>query len=138
MANLAIPARPVENWEAIRDEWVAEVDRVIVQAETWSGRLGWATLRETKRIVEDRLGAYEVPRLLIHGTFGRALLDPSARFVAGAEGLIDFFAMPSFDGLLLAKWPEGWFLLAEDAEGPRQPWSEEVFAETTPRLVGLS
>src|SRR4051812_19637163 len=49
----------------------------------WARNLGWESLVEEKVITKDRLGSYSVPRLLIHGTFGRVLLDPvAASFLA--------------------------------------------------------
>ena len=31
-----LPRRPVENWEAVRDEWVAAVERIADDAEAWA------------------------------------------------------------------------------------------------------
>ncbi|MEO6808302.1 MAG: hypothetical protein ABI353_04235, partial [Isosphaeraceae bacterium] len=85
-------------------------------------------------ITELDLGSYTVPRLLIHAIFGRLLLDPVARFVPGATGLIDFFVIPSYDSMLIIRTPEGWFLLEGDAEGPRVPWSEQALVDAAKRL----
>jgi hypothetical protein len=135
MASSTLPKTPVENWERVRDEWVAAVEGLIGDAETWSHKQDWATRRDAKPIVEDRLGPYIVPQLLIQGTFGRLLLDPVARYIVGAEGLVDLFLIPSYDSLMIARYPEGWFLVPEDAEGPRVPWSEASFVEAALRLA---
>lgn len=129
------PRNPVENWEQVRDEWVAALESLVAETETWAHQQDWGTLRESKTITEDRLGPYEVPRLLIHGMFGRILLDPVARFVPGVEGLVDLFRIPSWDGLLIARTRDGWFLIHEDAEGPRSPWTEETLVEAARRLT---
>jgi hypothetical protein len=135
MSSATLPKRPVENWEQVRGDWVAEVERFMNQAEEWAKKQGWGTLQELKTIQEDRLGSYDVPRLLIHDTFGRLLLDPLARFVMGADGRIDLVVIPSWSGLILVKMPDGWFLLEDDADGPRFAWSEDVFVRTAKQLA---
>ncbi len=139
MGSFTLPKKPVENWEQVRDEWVGTVERFMSEAESWAKKHDWGTRRETKRIVEDRLGPYEVPRLLVHGTFGRVLLDPVARFVVGADGLIDFFAIPSYEGKIVVLSQGEWSLLHDrDAEGQRSPWSDSVFVESALHLVESS
>jgi len=127
MASVTMPRTAVENWERVRDEWVAEIERLISEAESWCGELDWGTRREPMMIEEDELGTYTVPRLLILGTSGRFLLEPVARFVAGAEGRVDLWGMSFYDPRMIVRMPEGWFVLENDAEGPRSPWSAESF-----------
>lgn len=137
MGPSTLPEEPVGNRDRVRDEWVAAVDRLIGEAEGWAHRQDWATRREPKRIIEESLGPYEVPRLLIHGGLGRLLLDPIAREIVGADGSIEFCALPSYDGMTIARIAGGWFLFPEnDAEGPRLPWSEAAFVESARRLAG--
>src|SRR5262249_41906726 len=83
MPPSAKPRKPVENWEQVRDEWVTAVDRFMTEVEGWARKQEWATLRDPKTIDEDRIGAYTVPRLLVHAIFGRFLFDPVCRFVVG-------------------------------------------------------
>lgn len=138
MEPITLPTRPVENWEAVRDEWVAAVEQLISEAETWAARQDWGTLREPKTITEDGIGSYTVPRLLVHAIFGRVLLDPADRFVGGAEGVIDFFAIPSWSGWMIVRMPDGWYVLQEDAEGPKSAWSEQVFVDSVRQLAKLA
>jgi hypothetical protein len=109
MAKTVKPPKPVENWEQVRDEWVAEVNRFVSQVEAWAERQGWGTLRDEITITESRIGRYQVPALLIHTMKGRLLLSPQARYVIGAEGLMDLDVYPSFDRLIsIVKTPKGW------------------------------
>ena len=134
MSTSTLPTKLMDNWEQVRDDWVAEVERFIAEVETWCKRQDWACRRDIKTIVESEVGAYVVPQLLVQDTFGRLLFDPYARFVVGAEGLIDLSVVPSYHYVLIVRYPEGWFLVEEDTEGPRVAWSEGVFAELAPRL----
>jgi hypothetical protein len=130
-----LPKRPVENWEQVRDEWVAAIERFMDEAEAWAKEKGWGVLREPKTIHDDdRLGSYTVSRLLIHDTFGRLLLDPIERFIVGAGGLIEFYVIPSYDWVSIVRTDRGWELHLGAADAPHQPWSKETFVDTARRL----
>jgi hypothetical protein len=136
MPETVLPRKPVENWEQVRDDWVNEVQRIIHEAEVWSQRRGWATLRDERNLTEDRIGPYRVPVLLIHTTKGRLLLTPEARYVVGANGLIDLNVYPSFDTLIsLVKRDDGWRFQAHDSEEIGDSWSEESFVKTVNQLL---
>lgn len=130
MSSSTLPTTPVDNWEKVRDEWIAAVGDFMDETETWAKRQGWGVLREPKVIKEDDIGTYSVPRMLLHDLFGRVVLDPVARFVMGAEGRIDIHVIPSWESLIIVRMPEGWDLIYDDAEGPRSRWSEEVMIKT--------
>src|SRR5258707_2173030 len=55
MSTATMPAQPVANWEQVRDEWVAAVEQIAREAETWSEKQGLGVLREPKRIDEERI-----------------------------------------------------------------------------------
>ena len=132
MASATLSERPPENQQAALDEWVEAVERLIVDAETWCRELDWGTKRSPKTMVEDRerLGTYTVPRLLILGTKGRLLLDPIARYVVGADGLVDLQGLCYRDPVFLVWDAEGWnFYLENDSEGPKAPWSKAAFLQ---------
>jgi hypothetical protein len=134
MTSSALPKKPVENWEQIRDEWVSAVDGLIRDAEEWSQRQDWASRRSPKVITDDPIGPYTVPQLLIQGTFGRLLLDPVTRFVPGATGLIDLYVIPSYDAVLIVRTDKGWHIHLSVTKDERRPWSEEAFVETALQL----
>jgi hypothetical protein len=135
MASSTLPTKPVENWEQVRDEWVAAVESVVRDAEAWSKNQGWATRLDPKTIREDRLGEYTVPRLLIHTLDGRLLLVPVARYVGGADGRIDLFLMPSYDSVPITRTAGGWSIHPTGDADDSRPWSEATFVETAQRLV---
>ena len=78
-----------------------------------------------------------MPRLLVHASFGRTIVEPVERFIMGADGRVDIFAIPSWDGLILVRNDGAWTLLVTDADGERVPWTEEVFVATIRGLHGV-
>lgn len=134
MMQSTLPKKPVDNWEQVRDEWVAAVEQLVRDAEAWSQAQGWACRREQKTVTEDRLGEYSAPRLLIHSPDGRLLLDPIARHVPGALGVVEFCALPSYDSVRIARTEAGWGLYPDGASDRPRPWSETAFLESARRL----
>ena len=132
MATSTTPKKPVENWETVRDEWIAVVEKLFREISGWSRARSWAVLEERKTITEDRLGANSLPRLLIHASFGRMVLDPISRYVVGASGLIEFSELPSYDCYLIAREAEGddWFIQSGDVAGLRRLFNEQTFIDT--------
>jgi hypothetical protein len=56
---------------------------------------------------DSRLGSYEAPALIMQKGTTRVLLDPVARFVPGAEGLVDIYLMPAYDEVASLYYVEG-------------------------------
>jgi hypothetical protein len=138
MAQTILPTKAVDNWEGVRDEWVAAVEQLVGEAEVWAHTRDWAVRREAKTIREDRLGQYTVPRLLIHATAGRLLLDPVARYVPGAMGVVDLYVLPSYDAVMISRSDGGWQLHPIGADDEPQPWSEETFVHTALQLLATA
>jgi len=84
------------------------------------------------------LGQYTVPRLLIHATAGRLLLDPLARYVPGAMGAVDLYVLPSYDAAMISRTDDGWRLYPIGADDVPQPWSEETFVQTALQLLATA
>jgi len=122
----------------VRDEWVASVEQLVGDAEVWAQKHDWAVRREAKTLREDRLGQYTVPRLLIHATAGRLLLDPVARYVPGAMGVVDLYVLPSYDAAMISRTDDGWRLHPIGADDVPQPWSEETFVQTALQLLATA
>jgi hypothetical protein len=135
MTPATLPKSPVENWEQVRDEWVAAVEKLIQDAEAWSKKQDWATRRDPKTLKEKGQGEYIVPRLLIHTIDGRLLLDPIARDVMGATGLVELCVMPSYDSIKIVRFEDGWKMLPEKGDGEFTPLTEETFLATVLRLL---
>ena len=129
-----LPRRPVENGEALRDDWVAAVEQVISDAEAWAREQHWFVHRGPKTLTESRLGSYEVPALLIQAPAGRFVIDPIARYVGGASGKIEFCVFPSYDYLMILRTEAGW----QFETNPRtvsRPWSKQTFFEVISELA---
>jgi hypothetical protein len=138
MTQTVLPTRAVDNWEGVRDEWVASVEQLVGDVEVWAQKHDWAVRREAKTLREDRLGQYTVPRLLIHATAGRLLLDPVARYVPGAMGVVDLYVLPSYDAAMISRTNDGWRLHPIGADDGPQPWSEETFVQTALQLLATA
>ena len=84
------------------------------------------------------MGQYTVPRLLIQATAGRLLLDPVARYVPGAMGVVDLYVLPSYDAAMISRTDDGWRLHPIGADDVPQPWSEETFVQTALQLLATA
>lgn len=82
--------------EAIKSEWLRELEAVLTDIESWATEAGWHTRRSSRRISEDALGQYDVPVLDIEveEPRGRIVLEPVGRNILGATGRIDVSAWP--------------------------------------------
>ena len=114
MSSVTIPTSPVENWQSVRDEWIAELERMAGDLERWAAESDWDVKRETKEIVEDELGSYMVPVMRIQTMRGRLYFDPICRYVMGASGRIEINATPSFWQAILIKEKGQWRFYDED------------------------
>ncbi len=94
---LKLPTKPVENWEQVRDEWLRAVEQLVTNVEGWCKANDWPTRRIDKHITESPIGEYVAPALLIQVDLVKLLLEPVARFVPGAEGVVDLYRMPEYD-----------------------------------------
>ncbi|HWE35724.1 MAG TPA: hypothetical protein VG406_04065 [Isosphaeraceae bacterium] len=128
------PRRPVENWEARRDEWIADVTRIVDDVEAWASEQDWLVHRHPKTLTDDSIGSYEVPMLMIRTPNAPLVLDPLARDVVGASGRIDLSVLQSLDNILIIKNEAGWHLVVDPPNLDR-PWSKEGFLELAAGLA---
>ena len=129
-----LPRRPVENWEAERDEWIAAVEQVVSDAEAWATEQNWFVHRGPKAITESRIGTYEVPVLLIQAPAGRFVIDPIARYVIGALGKIEFCVFPSYYYVMIVRTEAGW-QVETNPKTTSRPWSKQTFFEVVSELA---
>jgi hypothetical protein len=130
-----LPRRPAESREAQRDEWVAAVEQLVSDAETWATEQHWSVHRGPKTITERRLGTYQVPALLIRAPAGRFVLDPITRDVVGALGVIDFCVFPSYGSVRIVRTDAGW-QIETNPKTIGRPWSKPTFFEVISELAG--
>jgi len=88
-----------------------------------------------KSFTEDEIGTYQLPVLTVLTSIGRVVLEPVARFVAGASGRIDLYAFPSFSQVGLVRKRGKWRFLADsDLSDLGRRWKEEDFVTTVAEL----
>jgi hypothetical protein len=110
-----------------REDWLAELERLVADAEGWSAEQDWLVERETKPISESRLGTYRAPALKIRRPDAVLLLEPFARDVMGALGCVDFSVFPSFERVMVVLTPKGWKFVAPNKKGLQAAWSKRNF-----------
>jgi hypothetical protein len=121
--------------EHLLPEWLAAMEKLVQDAETWSRRQDWAVKRDLKELHDGLLGDYSAPRLLIHTLDGRLLLDPVTRFASGVLGLAELCVMPSYDSTRIARHEDGWYLHPDPPDEPPRKWSEETFVTHVRELL---
>ena len=125
----------VKSRAAELEEWLAELDHLIGEAEAWANEQDWLVQREIKPIEEPGLGAYEAPSLKIRRPDAVLLLEPFARDVIGAQGCVDFSVFPSLDRVLVLLTHEGWKIASPERKGARRAWSKRNFMKTADELA---
>jgi hypothetical protein len=114
--------------------WLAALEDLSQDVEKWATGQNWMVKREMHKINEYFLGVYHAPRLLIHSSDGRLLLQPISRFVIDAEGLVELSVMPSYESARIVRLNESWHLQPLQIEGRRQKLSEKTFLESAGQL----
>lgn len=130
MSQITVPARPVENWEEVRNDWIRAVETLVCSAATICKQHDWAARQSEKTLVDDRIGSHELPRLLFHDGEDQFLLDPIARFVPGADGLVDLGILPVYETVMIVRAGEDWRIHIDLGTGGVEalPWSGESLA----------
>src|SRR5262245_51690372 len=133
MASNALALKPVKNWKKERAEWLAALEQLMNDAETWARENDWVTRRDTKTIQEEQLGGeFEVPVLKMQSMQHAWLLEPIARFVSGgrATGLVDLTLMPFMDRVLVVRHQDGaWKLIKQGRKDLIRAWNKKNFTE---------
>ena len=84
---------------AVWDIWYPRVTSLVKQVEQWAGELDWSTRKIDKNLADEEIGKHIVPALVMQHETDRALLEPVARTVPGADGLVDLYLMPAYDDI---------------------------------------
>jgi hypothetical protein len=116
-----------------RDGWLALVNDLTREIESWAFARHWAVHRDQKTVRESRLAEYVVPVLSVMAPAGRVQIDPVARYVAGGDGRIDLLAWPSLTRMLLIRVGDRWVLKTDSGVEWPEGWNQQTFA----RLVEL-
>jgi hypothetical protein len=122
--------------EAVLPPWIADVDILLSQVESWCEEQDWPHKRQDKVLRERLLGPYEVEQLRFHTGHAGFMLDPVARFVPGALGLVDLYVLPTLDTVMIVRAEADWVLRVDQA-GSEQvlPWGKEPFVAAVSELA---
>jgi hypothetical protein len=87
----------VEDPDAIRAEWLRDLNALASQVKGWVEPAQWRTRLVSKPLRDEGLGRYEVPLLLMERDGVEVALNPVSRFVPGADGAVDLYVVPAYD-----------------------------------------
>ena len=123
---------------AAQEEWLTAIHALYSDVKAWSAAEGWATKEYEKTIREEALGEYVAPKLLVHAPEGRIMLDPIGREVPGATGLVDMYALPSLDFMLLLRQDDGWLVKSNHTWSKPSAWNRKSFLRRARQLFKLA
>jgi hypothetical protein len=89
----------VDNPEATRDEWLANLRELMTQVKGWAEGSGWRTRVIEKSMNDSVLGQYKAPAVLMQRETVEVILDPVGRFAPGTDGVVDLYLLPAYDDI---------------------------------------
>lgn len=117
----------------VLEEWQTAIAGLISQATEWCHDHGWSAVTFRKNLREELLENYDVEGLRFQADGLSFTLEPVARFVVAAEGLVDLCEMSSYASVTVARREGRWFLQIENGKRAvsslRKPWTESGFVE---------
>ena len=123
------------NSNSIRDEWLALLAQLRDTITQWVQEDKWLVDEQQKTITEDKLGTYTTCELHVRSPQGNLIVEPVARFVAGAEGRVDISAFPTLHRFLLIRKDGRWQLRTDSGVPWPKEWSRDTFLELAKHLV---
>ncbi len=116
----------------IVEDWLRSLDALFRETEAWCQRRDWPCKRKTVRVQDDFLGSYDAPQLDLCALDNQLLLKPVARFVTGADGLVDMLLLPTCESAILVRLGEIWQIHPD--QGRRRAWNQKAFVATIEQL----
>lgn len=121
----SVAGRPPHEREEIIRNWRRNLENLFNEIRLWLTPLtenGVISIQDQSRqIIEEGLGAYDVPMLIITPAGSPPLqIEPIARLVIGAQGRVDIKSGSRLLTLLRTFDDDGWVLLAKGAVGGPQ------------------
>ncbi len=123
------------NSTAVRDEWLDLLAQLTNTIKQWVQENEWLVAEQQKTITEDKLGTYTTCELHVRSPQGNLIVEPVARFVAGAEGRVDISAFPTLHRFLLIRKDGRWQLRTDSGVPWPKEWSQTTFLELAKHLV---
>ena len=127
---------------ALRNEWLAAIERLYADVTQWVSELpGWSVTRDPdKEIQEERFGTYTVLvlRILSETPDEELVLEPIGRFPRDREGIMKLYGFPSFYRVQLFGNADGssWRVRTASNIILRQEWNKEKFFLMAKDLLG--
>ena len=94
LAEVEKKREPVD-WNAARDSWLAALNALYHQIETWLAPLQQKGLVASKRVPvqlsEEKIGVYEADELVLEFGDQGIVLEPKGTLIVGACGRVDVF-----------------------------------------------
>ena len=118
-----------------RDQWVADVGRLMDEIAAWAARGGWDVHPTTVEREESELGPYDAAALTLGRPGDRLYAVPVARNVAGAEGRVHLEAFPGLTRLALIRRGGEWRLRTEEGVDWPKAWSQQSLVEALDLLA---
>ena len=118
-----------------RKEWLACIDKLLRQIESWVQDEGWEAAREDREITEELVGTYAAPVLKLRAPNGLLYVEPVARDVVGADGRIDVYAWPSLHRLLLIRQEGRWSVKTDSGVDWPEKWGRKAFLKLAESLT---
>jgi len=128
-----------EEWDRVREEWIAEVTRLYSDVkgwvQTWQEK-GYLTASESHiELSEEHLGDYEIPKLELTAGTEAIVFEPVGRNILGALGRIDLYLRGFKSDARMLVWLEDvegkrrWELWTEKYRGPKIPFNQDALEQ---------
>ena len=125
-----------DNPAMIKQDWLSDLDALIGDIRSWCLGKGLATADSTKLITESKVGEYSVSVLQLRTTNGQnVFVEPIARFVVDAQGLVDIYSWPSLRRIVLVRQLDNWAIRTDSGVPLPMSWSEKSFFEIIDALT---
>jgi len=121
-----------------KKDWAAHMDVLCKDIQKWVSeeRGKWSVQASGKKKIEQQeIGTYSLPRLTIKTPGGRIQLEPVGMDLFTGEGRVDFYASPSFRRLLLVDTGKGWKLRTDSGIEWPHKWSKNEFFEVVKAII---
>ena len=93
--------------EDVKAEWLARLVELFATLEQWAIEAGWTNRAFVKSMRDVDIGTYEAPALLLDRNSLEVIVEPLARIVSGAHGVVSLCLLPSYDDVAVFFFRDG-------------------------------
>ena len=120
---------------AERDQWIADLDTLMTDIQSWAEAAGWDVRRKLIDREESGLGEFQAPALTLGRPGDRIYAVPTARHILGGDGRVDLEAFPGITRLAIVRRKGKWQLRTDQGVVWPKPWSKQTLAEVLDALA---